>query len=98
MTPLLSRAWSWEDSRTTDYAYAFDETDGKVWASCFGQGWHDKAAIDVHETAWEAFNNDKTGEVPEPDELWDKDKTAVFPNMKAMQKVTLGRRSGLIIL
>ena len=31
--------WPWEDSRTTDYAYAFDG--GKVWASCFGHTWFD---------------------------------------------------------
>jgi hypothetical protein len=31
--------WPWEDSRTTDYAYALDE--GKVWASCFGSDWFD---------------------------------------------------------
>lgn len=29
--------WPWEDSRTTDYAYAFD--DGCVWWSCFGREW-----------------------------------------------------------
>ena len=29
--------WPWEDSRTTDYAYAFDGE--KVWASCFGSEW-----------------------------------------------------------
>lgn len=90
--------WPWEDSRTTDYAYAFDETDGKVWASCFGRGWHDKATIDADAAAWEAFNNDETGEVPEPADLWDEDKTCVFPNMKAVQNVTLGPRSGLLIV
>lgn len=31
--------WPWDDSRTTDYAYAFD--DGKVHASCFGHAWFD---------------------------------------------------------
>ena len=31
--------WPWDDSSTTDYAYAFD--DGKVWASCFGGPWFD---------------------------------------------------------
>lgn len=31
--------WPWEDSRTTDYAYALDG--GKVWASCFGHEWFD---------------------------------------------------------
>lgn len=29
--------WPWEDSRTTDYSYAFD--DGKVYVSCFGHKW-----------------------------------------------------------
>jgi hypothetical protein len=38
--------WPWEDSRTTDFSYAF--FDGKVWACCFGHApwqiaaqWHD---------------------------------------------------------
>lgn len=31
--------WPWDDSSTTDYAYAFDS--GKVWASCFGYEWFD---------------------------------------------------------
>lgn len=29
--------WPWDDSQTTDYAYAFDE--GRVWACPFGHGW-----------------------------------------------------------
>lgn len=29
--------WPWNDSQTTDYAYAFDK--GQVWASCFGYEW-----------------------------------------------------------
>lgn len=31
--------WPWDDSATTDYAYALDQ--GKVWASCFGSAWFD---------------------------------------------------------
>lgn len=31
--------WPWEDSRTTDYAYAFDG--GKVYGACFGHCWFD---------------------------------------------------------
>lgn len=31
--------WPWDDSSTTDYAYAFDG--GKVWASGFGHSWFD---------------------------------------------------------
>lgn len=29
--------WPWDDSNTTDYAWAFDE--GKTWWSCFGYDW-----------------------------------------------------------
>jgi hypothetical protein len=29
--------WPWNDSNTTDYAYAF--FDDKVWGNCFGKGW-----------------------------------------------------------
>lgn len=29
--------WPWDDSHTTDYAYAFDS--GAVWGSCFGYAW-----------------------------------------------------------
>ena len=38
-TPKDGWPWPWEDSRTTDYAYAFDL--GKVWASSFGTEWFD---------------------------------------------------------
>lgn len=31
--------WPWDNSGTTDYAYALDG--GKVWASCFGGVWFD---------------------------------------------------------
>jgi hypothetical protein len=31
--------WPWDDSNTTDYAYAFDNE--KVYASCFGSNWFD---------------------------------------------------------
>lgn len=39
--------WPWDDSRTTDYAYAFDQ--GQVYVSCFGSQW---ATVD------EALNGD----------------------------------------
>jgi hypothetical protein len=29
--------WPWEDSRTTDYAHAFDGD--AIWSSCFGHEW-----------------------------------------------------------
>lgn len=36
--------WPWQDSRTTDYAYAFDG--GKVWAACFGYRWLSPDAVE----------------------------------------------------
>lgn len=68
--------WPWEDSSTTDYAYAFDG--GKVWASCFGTEWFDA-----------------TKPQPEDERRW---KVAVFPNMKDRQNVTMGKRSGVIVV
>ena len=35
--PAEGWPWPWDDSGTTDYAYAFDG--GKVYASCFGSAW-----------------------------------------------------------
>ena len=30
--------WPWKDSRTTDYAYAWE--DAGIWCSCFGTAWY----------------------------------------------------------
>ena len=46
--PELGWPWPWMDSRTTDYAYAFD--DGKVWASGFGRAWFDANTVQDDET------------------------------------------------
>jgi hypothetical protein len=37
VTPEKGWPWPWEDSRGTNYAYAFDE--GEVWGSCHGSSW-----------------------------------------------------------
>lgn len=68
--------WPWTDSRTTDYAVAFE--DGKVWASCFGREWYDPKNT--------------------PEDEFDGPKTAVFPNMKLVQNVDFGKRSGLLFV
>lgn len=57
--------WPWEDSRTTDYAYAFEG--GKVYASSFGHTWFE---VDL--------NAENCGE---PEEYETAEKVAVFPNM-----------------
>ncbi len=74
--------WPWDDSRTTDYAYTFDE--GKVWLSGFGRPWVPVAEY----LSW--------GE-EQRDEYSDKGKEIDFPNMKQRQRVTLGPRSGVLV-
>lgn len=37
--PEMGWPWPWDDSRTTDYAYAYDA--GAVWTSCYGCEWYD---------------------------------------------------------
>ena len=68
--------WPWNDSGTTDYAYAFD---GKRTYGCvFGGQW------------WSAKKE------PDMDTLTGP--KAVFPDMKDKQRVTVGPRSGVIVI
>lgn len=109
-TPDQGWPWPWEDSNTTDFSYAFD--DGIIWITCFGrgwssygdvqarqkkhQGWEDKAAaLRGQGLEWEAIEK-KIG--AEPSSLWDGEKICVFPDMTAVKNVTLGRRSGVIVI
>ncbi|ALS64908.1 hypothetical protein [Pandoraea apista] len=39
--PEAGWPWPWDNSATTDYAYAFDGE--RVYSSCFGRAWHDLA-------------------------------------------------------
>jgi len=75
--------WPWDDSRTTDFAYTFDE--GKAWLSNFGRKWVPVAEY----LAWDEVRRD---------EYSDEGKEVVFPNMKAQKRVTFGRRSGVMVL
>ncbi len=69
--------WPWNDSRTTDYSYAFD--DYKVFGSCFGHEWFDP------------FNESYDADAIETEKC-------VFPNMEYLKNVTLGQRSGVIVV
>lgn len=79
--------WPWEDSNTTDYAYAFD--DGAVWYSIgYPQAWW-----------WKATDENPPDEEDEDyQEKLSKLTPAVFPKMKDRQNVTLGKRSGIMII
>lgn len=75
--PDMGWPWPWDDSRTTDYAYAFDGD--AVWVSSFGNSWLDPR---------------KNNEDKEPDNA----PKQVFPYMGARKNLTMGRRSGLIVV
>ena len=75
-SPEQGWPWPWEDSNTTDYAYAWDGA--KVVAAHFGYGWWPVA--------------DWASKPPESVKSCD------FPDMSARKRVTLGRRSGVIVL
>jgi len=92
--------WPWEDSGTTDWSYTLD--DGVVYCSCFGRAWlpvteylAKQAAYVKAEKAYEAGQSE---DAPNED-WWDEiSPKAKHPNMKAIQNVTLGKRSGVIIM
>ena len=77
--------WPWKTSHTTDCAYTF--TDDEVWCTWFGRPWRT-----IHEVLQHIDDEDWNG-------VWSEEsKTAEFPDMSDRQKVTMGARSGLIIL
>lgn len=83
--------WPWEDSHTTDYAYAFRQ--GAVYGACFGDGWWPiKGKVKKNKVEWELKG------LPKEDSGTNKRTVPDFPNMKKDQKVTLGKRSGLIVI
>jgi hypothetical protein len=82
--PEMGWPWPWNDSGTTDYAYAFE--DGKTLGSNFGQPWF---VVDADEGAVD---------YGEPDEDEQSGPQAVFPDMAARKNTTYGKRSGVLIV
>jgi hypothetical protein len=80
--------WPWDDSCTTDFAYAFDS--GEVFASCFAGCWLNAAKYDELGTAMDESEQEVLEALTS--------KPAVFPNMADRKRMTLGKRSGLIVL
>ncbi len=78
--------WPWNDSGTTDYAYAL--FDGGVKASSFGRNWYEPvlAAAIEDDDEREEYEENGIGFAPE------------FPDMTSRKSVTLGKRSGIIVL
>lgn len=73
--------WPWDNSGTTDYAYAFDA--GAVWATAYDGTWFEAAGDEPDEEAEE--------------ESPIKRKRCIWPDMSKYKATTFGPRSGLIV-
>jgi len=79
--------WPWEDSGTSDYAYAWDGW--MVWRSSFGHAWMPATSM-PHKSASDEEKNDfdmKFG-----------GNKQIFPNMKSIQNIARGPKSGVITI
>lgn len=76
------QGWPWPWEDSHTTDFSYAWDDG-VYVSCFGYGW--RTASDV------ARQSDE--------DIWtDPQESTVFPNMKAIQNVTRGRRSGVMMI
>lgn len=76
------QGWPWPWETSSTTDFAYAFDEGRVWYSCFGSAWR------------LASEYDQEADEPEDSEA----PPAQFPNMTDIQKVTLGPRSGLIVL
>ena len=94
--------WPWDTSHTTDYSYAFD--DGQVFCCSFGHCWFTPAEyfkyIKEVNRRQELSEDELEGlpELEDPSESKSTNgKECIFPNMKDIQNVTFGSRSGVMV-
>lgn len=86
--------WPWDNSGTTDFAYAIHN--GEVLSNCFGQGWQTSLTRLLYDKDYAAWDEDLLDEVEKPEETFDYNTN--FPDMSDIQNVTLGKRSGVMII
>ena len=81
--------WPWTNSKTTDYAYAYD--DGRVFFSCFGSRWVEYVEPIDNESQDGGFLTDN--------EI-DEEPGAVFPDMSTEKAAPLGssRQGGMVLV
>ena len=107
-SPEQGWPWPWKDSNTTDYSYAFDTKNRRVYITCFGYSWLTaKQYTDLqlaHQTGDELWamwdkNGRKGPEPVVPPGPWESEdtKSCVFPDMTDVQNVTMGKRSGVMV-
>lgn len=81
--------WPWDDSRTTDYAYAYE--DGEIYASGFGYPWFQ---VDPDAPQWGEPQEDEENYVSLP-----KEEKVTFPDMSHIKNPMFGGpRSGLMVI
>lgn len=89
--------WPWEDSNTTDYAYAFDA--GYSWINVFGHGWHTKEQGEAWDKVYNEWEEASEVEDDEPCPAWETGGESSFPNMKDVQNVQIGgKKGGMMVL
>jgi hypothetical protein len=79
---LPSRGWPWPWPSSATTDFAYTFDEGKVWFACFARGWFDPSIYNEEDC----------------EKILDGPKTVEFPDMKAIQKITMGPRSGLICI
>lgn len=92
-TPEMGWPWPWEDSRTTDYAYAFEGD--QVWASRFGNHWF---PANAGEPDLDPTPMPRTPEGHLDIKAHTDLKPVTFPDMTERQAVTRGSRSGVMVI
>lgn len=80
--PDMGWPWPWDDSATSDCSYWF-----------FGG-----QVFDEHDKRYTPCSEDIPGEDDEWDKWLESKEPIQFPNMSGKKKVTLGKRSGLIVV
>lgn len=82
-TPDLGWPWPWENSQTTDYAYAWD--DGAIYGSCFGHRWF---RVDPTAERWGEDDDDRSDKSAVFPDMTDRKATTLGPRSGV---IVLGR-------
>ncbi|NVM33976.1 MAG: hypothetical protein HWN81_00170 [Candidatus Lokiarchaeota archaeon] len=88
--------WPWEDSNTTDYAYCYDIETNQVLISNFGSPFYTIKELRDHEK-WQEQELEKDPDCY-PEYFKPEGDKPQFPNMEQLQNVTLGERSGILVI
>ena len=84
--------WPWNNSKLTDETYLFK--DGRVWRMFDHDGNYEDASTPCKFAPIESELHDENGDfIDQPESI-----CVIVPNMKELKKVTMGDRSGVIVI